>query len=177
MDCKQVNFFALKFLNRSFNEAVVEVEVSNLKQQSTESRSLLQKNNWNAELCVDQWATSAGQHERGGQFPWLTFWGKIGIIFLNIPIMANHQEGQRQCERGDTRHTVGKKKTNRWRAGNNFLTRGTVQQKSLSAPDYEQIKCKLIFSLTQQFVCLNSDLMKVYTLLYKYRMKQYDRLS
>ena len=43
MDCKQVNFFALKFLNRSFNEAVVEVEVSNLKQQSTESRSLLQK--------------------------------------------------------------------------------------------------------------------------------------
>ena len=43
MDCKQVNFFALKFLNRSFNEAVVEVEISNLKQQSTESRSLLQK--------------------------------------------------------------------------------------------------------------------------------------
>ena len=43
MDCKKVNFFALKFLNRSFNEAVVEVEVSNLKQQSTESRSLLQK--------------------------------------------------------------------------------------------------------------------------------------
>ena len=37
------NFFALKFLNLSFNEAVVEVEVSNLKQQSTESRSLLQK--------------------------------------------------------------------------------------------------------------------------------------
>ena len=45
MDCKKVNFFALKFLNRSFNEAVVEVEVSNLKQQSTESRSLLKKNN------------------------------------------------------------------------------------------------------------------------------------
>ena len=45
MDCKKVNFFALKFLDRSFNEAVVEVEVSNLKQQSTESRSLLKKNN------------------------------------------------------------------------------------------------------------------------------------
>ena len=43
MDCKKVNFFALKFLNLSFNEAVVEVEVPNLKQQSTESRSLLQK--------------------------------------------------------------------------------------------------------------------------------------
>ena len=43
LDCKQVNFFALKFLNRSFNEAVVEVEVSNLKQQSTESRSLSKK--------------------------------------------------------------------------------------------------------------------------------------
>ena len=65
MDCKQVNLFALKFLNRSFNEAVVEVEVSNLKQQSTESRSLLQKTT----DCVNQWATSAGQHERGGQFP------------------------------------------------------------------------------------------------------------
>ena len=65
MDCKKVNFFALKFLNRSFNEAVVEVEVSNLKQQSTESRSLLQKTT----DCVNQWATSAGQHERGGQFP------------------------------------------------------------------------------------------------------------
>ena len=63
MDCKQVNFFALKFLNRSFNEAVVEVEVSNLK-QSTESRSLLKKTT----DCVNQWATSAGQHERGGQF-------------------------------------------------------------------------------------------------------------
>ena len=66
MDCKKVNFFALKFLNRSFNEAVVEVEVSNLKQQSTESRSLLQQKTTD---CVNQWATSAGQHERGGQFP------------------------------------------------------------------------------------------------------------
>ena len=43
MDCKKVNFFALKFLDRSFNEAVVEVEVSNLKRQSTESRSLSKK--------------------------------------------------------------------------------------------------------------------------------------
>ena len=68
MDCKQVNLFALKFLNRSFNEAVVEVEVSNLKQQSTESRSLLQKKTTTTD-CVNQWATSAGQHERGGQFP------------------------------------------------------------------------------------------------------------
>ena len=42
-NCKKVNAFALKFLNRSFNESVVEVEVSNLKQTSTESRSLLQK--------------------------------------------------------------------------------------------------------------------------------------
>ena len=106
----------------------VEVEVSNLKQQSTES-SLLKKTNWNAELCVYQWAISAGQHERGGQFPWLTFWGKIGIIFLNIPIMANHQEGQRQCERGDTRHTERKKKTNRWRAGNNFWLAGPCSKK------------------------------------------------
>ena len=79
--------------------------------------------------CVNQWATSADQHERGGQFPWLTFWGKIGIIFLNIPIMANHQEGQRQCERGDTRHTVRKKKTNRWRAGNNFWLAGPCSKK------------------------------------------------
>ena len=42
-NCKKVNAFALKFLNRSFNESVVEVEVSNLKQTSTENRSLLQK--------------------------------------------------------------------------------------------------------------------------------------
>ena len=42
-DCKKVNAFALKFLNLSFNESVVEVEVSNLKQTSTESRSLAQR--------------------------------------------------------------------------------------------------------------------------------------
>ena len=41
--CKKVNAFALRFLNRSFNEAVVEVEVSNLKQTSTETRALKQR--------------------------------------------------------------------------------------------------------------------------------------
>ncbi|MCP3848896.1 MAG: hypothetical protein GY694_01470, partial [Gammaproteobacteria bacterium] len=43
MNCKKVNELALRFLNRSFNESVVEVEVSNLKQTSTEQRSLAQK--------------------------------------------------------------------------------------------------------------------------------------
>ena len=41
--CKKVNAFALRFLNRSFNEAVVEFEVSNLKQTSTETRALKQR--------------------------------------------------------------------------------------------------------------------------------------
>ena len=40
--CKKINGFALKFLNRSLNEAIVEVEVSNLNQTSTDSRPLLQ---------------------------------------------------------------------------------------------------------------------------------------
>ena len=42
--CQQVNNFALRFLNRSLNEAVVEVEVSNLKETSSDKRKLLQKN-------------------------------------------------------------------------------------------------------------------------------------
>ena len=41
--CKNVNAFALLFLNRSFNEAVVEVEVSSLKNISTEKRPLKTK--------------------------------------------------------------------------------------------------------------------------------------
>ena len=41
--CKNVNAFALTFLNRSFNEAVVEVEVANLNDTSTERRPLAQK--------------------------------------------------------------------------------------------------------------------------------------
>ena len=40
---KKVNEFTLRFLNRSFGESVVEVEVSNLKQTSTENISLAQK--------------------------------------------------------------------------------------------------------------------------------------
>lgn len=39
---KKINAFALRFLNRSFNEAVVEVEVSSLNQISTEYRPLKQ---------------------------------------------------------------------------------------------------------------------------------------
>ena len=42
--CQKVNNFALRFLNRSLNEAVVEVEVSNLKETSSDKRKLLQKN-------------------------------------------------------------------------------------------------------------------------------------
>ena len=42
-NCKKVNEFALRFLNRSFNEAVVEVEVSNLKEISSEKRPMIQK--------------------------------------------------------------------------------------------------------------------------------------
>ena len=38
--CKLVNGFALKFLNRSLNEAVVEVEVASLNETSTERRPL-----------------------------------------------------------------------------------------------------------------------------------------
>ena len=41
--CQQVNNFAFRFLNRSLNEAVVEVEVSNLKETSSDKRKLLQK--------------------------------------------------------------------------------------------------------------------------------------
>ena len=41
--CKLVNGFALKFLNRSLNEAVVEVEVASLNETSTERRSLSQE--------------------------------------------------------------------------------------------------------------------------------------
>ena len=42
-NCKKVNEFALRFLNRSFYEAVVEVEVSNLKGISPEKRPMIQK--------------------------------------------------------------------------------------------------------------------------------------
>ena len=42
-NCKKLNAFAILFLNRSFNEAIVEVEVSSLKNISTERRPLLQK--------------------------------------------------------------------------------------------------------------------------------------
>ena len=42
--CQKVNNFALRFLNRSLNDAVVEVEVSNLKETSSDKRKLLQKN-------------------------------------------------------------------------------------------------------------------------------------
>ena len=41
--CQKFIAFALLFLNRSFNEAIVEVEVSSLKNISTEKRPLLQK--------------------------------------------------------------------------------------------------------------------------------------
>ena len=42
-NCKKLNAFALRFLNRSFNEAIVEEEVSSLKNISTERRPLQQK--------------------------------------------------------------------------------------------------------------------------------------
>ena len=41
--CKKINAFALKLLNRSFSEGIVEVEVSNLKDTSTENRPLKQR--------------------------------------------------------------------------------------------------------------------------------------
>ena len=42
-NCKNVNAFALKFLNRSLNKAVVEVEVASLNDTSTEKRPLAPK--------------------------------------------------------------------------------------------------------------------------------------
>ena len=42
-NCKKFNAYALKFLNRSFNEGIVEVEVSSLNKISSESRPLQQQ--------------------------------------------------------------------------------------------------------------------------------------
>ena len=43
-NCKFINYFALQFLNRSFNECVVECEVSNFENIQTSSRHLTDKN-------------------------------------------------------------------------------------------------------------------------------------
>ena len=43
-NCKYVNYLALQFLNRSFNECIVESEVSNLEDIQCSSRALNDKN-------------------------------------------------------------------------------------------------------------------------------------
>ena len=43
-NCKFVNNFALKFLNRSYNEGIVESEVSNVENVDTKKRPLKQEN-------------------------------------------------------------------------------------------------------------------------------------
>ena len=53
-NCKNVNAFALKLLNRSLNEAVVEVDVASLNATYTERRPLAKKNNRNVKLRVIQ---------------------------------------------------------------------------------------------------------------------------
>ena len=53
--CKLVNGFALKFLNRSLNEAVVEVKVASLNETSTERRPLSTESTKNVELHLNKW--------------------------------------------------------------------------------------------------------------------------
>jgi len=69
--CKKVNDFALKFINSSPNEAVVEVEVSNIKDITSEKRPLLQKKK---QKCP----SSSGGHELSRKFFKHPFMQKTG---------------------------------------------------------------------------------------------------